>query len=70
MKLLFFKTVLSLQTVKTKSFQVPGVHWDLSSKRILTMEFAEGGQVNDKDYMKEHGINVNEVPQSIEGRCV
>lgn len=34
------------------------------------MEFAKGGQVNDKDYMKEHGINVNEVPQNMEGRCV
>lgn len=25
------------------------------------MEFAEGGQVNDKDYMQKHGINVNKV---------
>lgn len=25
------------------------------------MEFAEGGQVNDKDYIQKHGINVNEV---------
>jgi len=25
------------------------------------MDFAEGGQVNDRDYMKKHGINVNEV---------
>lgn len=25
------------------------------------MEFAEGGEVNDRDYMKKHGINVNEV---------
>lgn len=25
------------------------------------MEFADGGQVNDRDYMKTHNINVNEV---------
>lgn len=25
------------------------------------MEFIEGGQVNDRDYMKKHDINVNEV---------
>lgn len=25
------------------------------------MEFADGGQVNDRDYMQKHGINVNEV---------
>lgn len=43
------------------SLQVPMIHWDLSTKRILTMEFIEGGQVNDKNYMKEHDINVNEV---------
>lgn len=37
------------------------IHWDLSTKRILTMEFVEGGHINDRDYMKKHGINVNEV---------
>lgn len=26
------------------------------------MEFAEGVQVNDKDYLKKLGISVNEVP--------
>ncbi|XP_033967124.1 aarF domain-containing protein kinase 1 isoform X3 [Pseudochaenichthys georgianus] len=41
--------------------KVPKIHWDLSTKRILTMEFAEGGQVNDREYMKKHGIDVNEV---------
>lgn len=25
------------------------------------MEFLEGGQVNDREYMKKHCINVNEV---------
>ncbi len=25
------------------------------------MDFAEGGQVNDREYMRKHGINVNEV---------
>ncbi|XP_061552719.1 aarF domain-containing protein kinase 1 isoform X2 [Phycodurus eques] len=43
--------------------KVPMIHWDLSTKRVLTMEFAEGGQVNDREYMKTHGINVNEVLQ-------
>lgn len=46
--------------------QVPDVHWDLSSKRILTMSFAEGGQVNDQDYMRMHGINVNEVEDGVQ----
>lgn len=42
-------------------FQVPKIHWDLSTKRVLTMDFVEGGQVNDRQYMTEHGIDVNEV---------
>ncbi|XP_062253641.1 aarF domain-containing protein kinase 1 isoform X1 [Platichthys flesus] len=45
--------------------KVPTIHWDLSTKRILTMDFAEGGQVNDKDYMKRHCINVNEISESL-----
>ncbi|XP_071327261.1 aarF domain-containing protein kinase 1 isoform X1 [Trachinotus anak] len=45
--------------------KIPMIHWDLSSKRILTMEFAEGGQVNDRDYMKKKGINVNEISENL-----
>ncbi|XP_018553184.1 aarF domain-containing protein kinase 1 isoform X1 [Lates calcarifer] len=45
--------------------KVPTIYWDLSTKRILTMEFAEGGQVNDREYMKKHGINVNEISEKL-----
>ncbi|XP_061651523.1 aarF domain-containing protein kinase 1 isoform X1 [Phyllopteryx taeniolatus] len=45
--------------------KVPMIHWDLSTKRVLTMEFAEGGQVNDREYMKTHGINVNEISENL-----
>lgn len=45
--------------------KVPKIYWDLSTKRILTMEFAEGGQVNDKDYIQKHGINVNELSENL-----
>lgn len=45
--------------------KVPKIHWDLSSERVLTMEFCEGGKVDDKAYMEKHGINVNEVTESI-----
>lgn len=42
-------------------FQVPRIYWELSTRRVLLMEFMEGGQVNDKAYMERNGINVNEV---------
>uniref|UniRef100_A0A1A7YFC1 AarF domain-containing protein kinase 1 n=2 Tax=Iconisemion striatum TaxID=60296 RepID=A0A1A7YFC1_9TELE len=45
--------------------KVPVIHWDLSTKRILTMEFVEGGQVNDKDYMEKHNINVNKISENL-----
>lgn len=45
--------------------KVPRIHWDLSSERVLTMEFCEGGKVDDKAYMEKHRINVNEVIESI-----
>ncbi|XP_041828248.1 aarF domain-containing protein kinase 1 isoform X4 [Melanotaenia boesemani] len=45
--------------------KVPAIHWDLSTKRILTMEFAEGGQVNDRGYMEKHNINVNEISENL-----
>ncbi|XP_070698471.1 aarF domain-containing protein kinase 1 isoform X2 [Pempheris klunzingeri] len=45
--------------------KVPMIHWHLSTKRILTMEFAEGGQVNDRDYMKKHLININEISENL-----
>ncbi|XP_072555211.1 aarF domain-containing protein kinase 1 isoform X4 [Paramormyrops kingsleyae] len=43
-----------------KFLKVPKIHWDLSTKRILTMDFMEGGQVNDREYMRRHSIDVNE----------
>lgn len=42
-------------------FQVPRIYWELSTRRVLLMEFMEGGQVNDRAYMERNGINVNEV---------
>lgn len=41
--------------------QVPRIHWELSTKRVLLMEFVDGGQVNDRDYMERNKIDVNEV---------
>lgn len=59
-------TIFLLQIIiKMSSPQVPSIYWNFSSKRILTMEFAEGGQVDDRDYIKKHGINVNEVRSAV-----
>ena len=39
----------------------PKVHWELTTPRVLTMEYCEGSKVNDLDYIRRHGINVDDV---------
>ncbi|XP_075554451.1 aarF domain containing kinase 1 isoform X2 [Dermacentor variabilis] len=41
--------------------EVPEIHWDLTTRRVMTMQFCEGGQVNDKAYMEKNGISPMEV---------
>jgi len=45
--------------------KVPRIFWDLSTDRVLVMEYCEGGQVDDIAYMREHGISVNEVTRKL-----
>uniref|UniRef100_A0A8C5WLK4 AarF domain-containing protein kinase 1 n=1 Tax=Leptobrachium leishanense TaxID=445787 RepID=A0A8C5WLK4_9ANUR len=41
--------------------KIPKIHWDLSTERVLVMEYMEGGQVNNKDYMEQNKIDVHQV---------
>lgn len=41
--------------------QVPKVYWNLSTSRVLTMEYVEGGQVNDLAYIRSNDIDHHEV---------
>lgn len=45
--------------------KVPSIHWDMTTHRVLTMEFCEGGFVNDKKYIKDNGIVVSDVVQKL-----
>ncbi|XP_014669677.1 PREDICTED: uncharacterized aarF domain-containing protein kinase 1-like [Priapulus caudatus] len=45
--------------------KVPKIVWDLTTERVLTMEFCDGGQVNDKDYIKKHDICITEVTKNL-----
>ena len=45
--------------------QVPKVRWDLTTPRVLTMEYCDGGQVNDPDYLRRHRIAPREVSQKL-----
>ena len=37
--------------------QIPNIHWNLSSKKILTMDFVQGIKVNNITKLKEEGYN-------------
>ncbi|XP_055931345.1 aarF domain-containing protein kinase 1-like [Argiope bruennichi] len=45
--------------------KIPKIYWDLSTKRVLTMEYCEGGQVDDHQYIKEHNISASEVSRKL-----
>uniref|UniRef100_A0A023F2D9 Protein kinase domain-containing protein n=2 Tax=Triatoma infestans TaxID=30076 RepID=A0A023F2D9_TRIIF len=45
--------------------KVPDVYDDLSTERVLTMEYVEGGQVNDVKYMVDNGIDTFEVSDKL-----
>lgn len=45
--------------------RIPAIYWNTSSSRVLTMEFLEGGQVNDLEYMRVHRLNPYEVTSKL-----
>ena len=42
-------------------FQAPQVYWELTTPRLLTMEFCEGAKVNNLEYIKANNISVDDV---------
>lgn len=45
--------------------EVPEIHWDLTTRRVMTMQFCEGGQVNDREYLEKNGISAMEVSEHL-----
>jgi aarF domain-containing kinase len=41
--------------------RVPGVYWNLTARRVLTMEFIDGPKISDTDALLAAGIDANEV---------
>lgn len=44
---------------------MPKIYWELSSSRVLVMEYLEGGHVTDLDYIKKHNIDAFAVANRI-----
>ncbi|EDW59997.1 aarF domain-containing kinase 1 [Drosophila virilis] len=45
--------------------RVPKIYWELSTSRVLVMEYLEGGHVTDLKYIKDHKIDSFEVASRI-----
>lgn len=45
--------------------KVPAIYWNFSTTRVLTMEYFEGGQVDDDSYIKTHKISAPEVSKKL-----
>lgn len=45
--------------------KIPQIHWEISSPRVLTMEFVEGGQINDLKYIQRNNLNPYEVSNKL-----
>lgn len=45
--------------------RIPKIFWDLSTSRVLVMEFVKGGQVNDLEYIEAHHIDPMDVSEKL-----
>ena len=60
--LIYYHGTLFTRIIKNHYIsQVPKVYREYSTDRVLTMEFCEGGQINDLSYIQKHNIPVNQV---------
>lgn len=41
--------------------RIPRIHWDTTSRRVLTMEFIEGDKINDRVALEARGVDVEAV---------
>ena len=47
------------------AFKIPEIYWEYSTKRVLTMEFCEGGKVDDLPYMQSFKISSDEASRNL-----
>lgn len=50
---------------KVKWLKIPKIYWELSTDRVLVMEYCEGGQVNDLAYIQKHKIDPFDVSNKL-----
>jgi len=56
---------LAAMLSKFSFLKVPKIMWQYCSDRVLMMEYCEGGKVDDQEYMRKHGIKVDQITQRL-----
>ena len=41
--------------------KIPSIHWQLTTERVLTMEFCDGGFITDTEYIHANNISIDDV---------
>jgi aarF domain-containing kinase len=57
--------VASLFSKQTSLLKIPSIHWDLTTRRVLTMELIEGVKITDVAALRAIGINPRQVVRSL-----
>lgn len=55
------KLVKKFRVIKKEKFEVPMIYRNLSTDRVLTMEFCEGEHIDNKEYMIANEIDRHDV---------
>lgn len=48
-----------------KWLKIPKIFWELSTSRVLMMEYVEGGQVNDLEFIRKKNIDPFDVSNKL-----
>lgn len=57
------KANLSQDAELFSHLRIPRIHWETTSRRVLTMEFIEGDKINDREALAARGVDV---PKAVE----
>lgn len=57
--------VTKLFSHKLPWLKIPRVHWTLSTHRVLTMEYVEGGEVTDREYVAANKLDPRVISQRL-----
>ncbi|QHS21443.1 AarF/ABC1/UbiB kinase family protein [Virgibacillus sp. MSP4-1] len=56
---------MARQFYDTPAIRIPDIYWDLSTKKVLTMEFVEGTKLNNVDRLRDMGFDTKQLGERL-----